>query len=708
MESKISLNLNAKPYVPKTYPIKTQVSSIQQHTSLNLAGSKPFIPKGRKFEIKSTTQAIPPKEPAPTPAPEPAPAPAPKVKKVDREYFVIDEDDKQQYNFDYDYMISFENWEICQETKLLSPEFLKHLEDFKIVESETIKSNNQNKQGQRKKDYYNKSNNKSNEKKNDTDLSVFGRKDITKELAQAEEFKKKIDEEAKKDPIKFQITEHLNILTVDNYRTTADNIYEIIKEDVSYQEKFLDVLFNKSVNEKAYVKLYAKLCKEFDKKLPQKTPPKEDKNNDKKEAEKKEEEKDKNNSTAANPPKEKDKDKDKDKNAPAPVKKQTSIMRTKLLDKCREIFKIENNEKFDQYIKVQDPVEREIKLKKFVLGNVNFIGELINIQILSKKIVKQCLENLFVRYNKSNTDKTLKMINLEAIVVLLDNFGTLLKLKESKMKEEDKKNFNEIVNDYLKKLAEVIEKEDLVQHVKYKIINLIERSKNNWEKSKFSQSLDAKGKKDLEDQDENEKNERGKSTLKKYTQDEITDEISKDLINFKDHIYEEDGTPKDYNWDIVESIYHEHGNSVAEMIQGFLYSCLDFVQNQKTLKLAKDYFTELIFYYKKTINFQEKKDIIKRTAHLLKVARDLSLDNLLIIDVWCIMLSNLIRAHLFSRDDLIELNDLEKEDLKTVFIIIAKIIKEDPEAKIHYDKCKFVQQNKALYDEVMNEINNKS
>ena len=133
----------------------------------------------------------------------------------------------------------------------------------------------------------------------------------------------------------------------------------------------MDVLFNKSVNEKAYVKLYAKLCKEFDKKLPQKTPPKEDKNNDKKEAEKKEEEKDKNNSTAANPPKEKDKDKDKDKNAPAPVKKQTSIMRTKLLDKCREIFKIENNEKFDQYIKVQDPVEREIKLKKFVLGNVN-------------------------------------------------------------------------------------------------------------------------------------------------------------------------------------------------------------------------------------------------------------------------------------------------------------------------------------------------
>ena len=76
------------------------------------------------------------------------------------------------------------------------------------------------------------------------------------------------------------------------------------------------------------------------------------------------------------------------------------------------------------------------------------------------------------------------MINLEAIVILLDNFGTLLKVKEDKMKEEDKKNFNELVDEYLKKLEEIIEKEqNIVQYVKYKIINLIERSKNNWEKS---------------------------------------------------------------------------------------------------------------------------------------------------------------------------------------------------------------------------------
>ena len=658
MSSQLKLNLNATSYVPKylrkSTPLDINASSFQPKLNRD---SQPYIPKGFHASISSSQNPLTFQKPQ-----------VKKEKKIDRIYFVIDEDDKQIYNFDYDYMISFENWEICQETKLLSDDFLKHLEEFKIVEAEPIKSNNQGKSGGKKRhNAYNKS--QGSEKKNETDLSTFGRKDISKEVALAEEFKKKIDEEATKDPVRFKITEHLNILTVDNYKTTSDNIYEIIKDDIANQEKFLDVLFNKSVNEKAFVKLYAKLCKDFDKKLPQKNEKKKDEKSN---------------------------------------KKPTSVMRVKLLDKCRQIFKIENNEKFDEYIKVADPVEREIKLKKFVLGNVNFIGELINIQILSRKIVSQCLNNLFTRFNNAEADKSLKMINLEAIVILLDNFGTLLKAKEDKMKEEDKKTYNSLVEEYLKKLSEVIESEkNLVQYVKYKIINLIERSKNNWEKSKYDKSLDAKGKKDLEDEEETEKNERGKSTLKPYTQDEITDAMSKDLINFKDYIWEDEGTPQQYDWATVESIYRDHGNSVAEMIQGFLYSCLDFVQNNKTLKLAKDYFTELIFYYKNNISPKEKKEIMEKTIHLLRVARDNALDNPQFIDVWCVILSNLIRAHLVERNDLIELNNMDKEDLKTVFIIIAKIIKDDPDAKIHYDKCKFVQQNKALYDEAMKEINNK-
>ena len=654
----LKLNLEAPAYIPKSKNIQSSQQTNEKRTSLSTA-AKPFIPKFKKLSINPA-----PSKPQAQPEPE-----KPKPKKIVKEYFVIDEDNNQQFNFDYDYMISFENWEICQETKLLSEEFLKHLEDFKIVEAEPIKQNNMNKKGKQK--YYGDKRNKEGEKKKEVDLSNFGRKDYSKEISLAEQFKKKIDEEAEKDPIRFKITEYLNILTVDNYKSTSEKIYEIIEKEIENQEKFLDVLFNKSVNEKAFVGLYAKLCKDFDKKLPQKAPLKEDKKNDK-------------------------------------PKKYNSIMRTKLLDKCREIFKIENNEKFDEYIKVQDKQERNMKLKNFVLGNVNFIGELIKIQILSKKIVKQCLNNLFARFNDPKSDESLKMVNLEAIVILLNNFGTLLKEKEAKIKEDDKKAFNNVVDEYLQKLEEIIYKKDthIDQPIKYKIINLIDKSKNNWEKSKFEKSIEAKGKKDLEDE-ENEKNDKGKSTQNLLSPDEVQEEIARDLINFKDHIIEENGTPSDYNWEIIESIYKEHGNSVADMIQGYVYSCLDFVQKQKQLDLVKDYFNELIYYYKDSLSGKEKKDIIKKTIHLLKVARDLSLDNTLIIDVWGIILSKLIIYHLFNRDDLIELNDIDKDDLKTVFLIIAKTIKEDPGAKIHYDKCKFVAINKALYEEAMKEVANK-
>ena len=654
-QPQLKLNLNAPAYIPKTKINPPPQQSASKYTSLNV-NSAAFIPKSKKTNTPSVTSQ-------PMTQPE-----KPKPKKIVREYFVLDEDDKQEFNFDYDYMISFENWEICQETKLLSEEFLKHLEDFKIVETEQIKQNNTNNKG--KKKYYGDKRNKEEKKKENIDLSNFGRKDFSKEISLAEQFKKKIDEEAEKDPIRFKITEYLNILTVDNYKSTSEKIYEIIEKEIENQEKFLDVLFNKSVNEKAFVGLYAKLCKDFDKKLPQKAPLKDDKKTDK-------------------------------------VKKYNSIMRTKLLDKCREIFKIENNEKFDEYIKVQDKQERNMKLKNFVLGNVNFIGELIKIQILSKKIVKQCLNNLFARFNDAKSDESLKMVNLEAIVILLNNFGTLLKEKEAKLKEDDKKAFNSVVDEYLQKLEEIINKNDtsIDQPIKYKIINLIDKSKNNWEKSKFEKSIEAKGKKDLEEEEENEKNDKVKATQNLYTADEVQDEIAKDLINFKDHILEEEGKPSDYSWEIVESIYKEHGNSIADMIQGYLYSCIDFVQNQKTLNLVRDYFIELIYYYKDSLSGKEKKDIVKKTNHLLKVARDSALDNLLIIDVWAIILSNLIRYHLFNRDDLIELNEIDKEDLKTVFLIIAKIIKEDPDAKIHYDKCKFVSLNKALYEEVMKENN---
>ena len=575
----------------------------------------------------------------------------PKSKKY-KEYFIIEEDDKHKYKFDYDYMVSFENWGICQETKLLSEDVLNQFEQLKIVELEThiIKK--------RKKKAKKSSKSQSDNLSNSEPKNV-----IKEEIIDPKEFKKKLKKRINKKPIKSKIIKYLNMLTVENYITISNEIYEIISENAKNLSIFLDILFNKTVKEKLFINLYAKLCKDFDKKLSQRDIPKTD-----------------------------------DENQVLIHKSPASIMRKELIDKCRQIFTIELDDKITSYFKGRDPIERDIKIKELVLGNANFIAELINIQILSKKMVFQYVDDLLLGFNKVKVDKSLKMICLEAIVILLDKFATLLKIKENRLEEEDKKKFNEKINIYIKKLEEIIDKEkDITQYIKYKIFNLKERSKNNWEQSQYEKSLYDLQKINLE-----EENEIGESILNIFTQEEVTAQINKDLIKFKEHIFEDKGTPSNYNWSIVENIYYE--NSVAQMIEGFLYSCIDFVNNKNNLNLAKDYFIEIIFYYNKSLSDKEKKEIIKKTIHLLKSSRKNSLGNLLLLDVWSVILSNLITADLFTRDDLLELKDLEKEDLKTIFIIIAKIIKEDKNTKIHYDKCKFVQQNKELYEEALKEI----
>ena len=99
-------------------------------------------------------------------------------------------------------------------------------------------------------------------------------------------------------------------MTKDNYNETKSKILEIIKENVEYQEQFLEIFILKAVMEKSYAELYAKLCKYLNKALPQKT----------------------------------------EKN------EKSSIFRDKLIKKCREIFKTKN---FDIYIKEKEISEKE-------------------------------------------------------------------------------------------------------------------------------------------------------------------------------------------------------------------------------------------------------------------------------------------------------------------------------------------------------------
>jgi len=113
--------------------------------------------------------------------------------------------------------------------------------------------------------------------------------------------------------------------------------------------------------------------------------------------------------------------------------------------------------------------EQKKKIKQFTLGNVNFIAELINNKILSKKIIIQCIDHLF---------KNPTYINIEGIVILIDKFATRLNSElEKKLKPDEKREFNSKINDYLQKLSNTQEEgiKKIPGYIKYKIINLIEK-----------------------------------------------------------------------------------------------------------------------------------------------------------------------------------------------------------------------------------------
>ena len=181
---------------------------------------------------------------------------------------------------------------------------------------------------------------------------------------------------------------------------------------------------------------------------------------------------------------------------------------------------------------MKDPDEREIKVKKFILGNVNFIGELINIQLLSKKIVFQCIDNLFKRFEKEEGDDKLRLINLEAIVILTDKFGTLINKQKTKIKPEDLKDFTSKVDNIMAKLDTVQKEANLPGYIKYKIINLIEKKKAGWEETQFEKNIIAKGKEEAVEKVKQESRRFAKRQLTWFRREKDVIWIDKDKYEY--------------------------------------------------------------------------------------------------------------------------------------------------------------------------------
>ena len=707
------LNPKATPYQRRGIPLNEQVRQVEPSPPVLATPSLPQQPKEATYDQHQTKSQAKSKlidiiHPSTLPKEQAKPerstelplatANSPEQKshkeeetKIVRNYFSITDSETQKevyYKWPINYLKSFQNWDLSDKRTLLNDKAIAHLERMKVHYDEgpaqtnasskassynkkyaIVKGNDNAKGDKRSKQQQQQEDNTvflpSFNKSETSDMGKWGRKDFSEEVKKAEIFKKKLDEIKEQDPIKFDLTEYLNMLTVDNYNETKQLILNKIKDDIEHQKKFLEVLFQKAVHEKAFVNLYAKLCKDLDKELPQRM----------------------------------------GKSSAHGKKTGSSEMRSKLIDKCREIFKIDNNEQIDGYIKVKDPDEREGKIKKFILGNVNFIGELISIKLLSKNIVFQCIDKLFGRYDNKE-EGGLRLISLEGIVILTDKFGTLINKQKDSIEDIEFKEYVKNINNVLKRLFNIQKNDDIPGYVKYKIINLIEKKKNGWEETQYEKNIHAKGKDEVRKAYE-ESQRRGVTSTKdsntnQLTQEQMDSRIREDLTEFKEFIEEGNDLDK-YQWEIITEIYNEKQNSIAEIMKSFIENCIDFVHNENTLKYSSLYWEELIRYYGPDLDENEQKEIIRDCLDLLYTVNCISLDNPLLLDVWANVLFTLNKHSVMPYKELNNLKELGDSDLKSIFEIMKKITMVDNAAAKVFDKIKLVVDYKEIYDDIMME-----
>ena len=360
--------------------------------------------------------------------------------------------------FSFEEIINFNKLNyLSSKENFLPKEVLKHCNDLKnYTDIEYIKSNLPNK-------FNSKNRNKSIEK--------WSRKIITNEIKKAEEYIKKMNIDMSKDNFKYEIIEILNTITVDNYEEIFNKLSVIIyqtdnktdKNDIKIipeillenQYRFAEIILDKAIMEKGYIKLYAKLCYDLCEILDKIIDSYLDKN----------------------------------------IQNQFfngENLKSLLIGECKQRFNdYQYNEKENDY-------DNMILIKKKFLGNINFIVELIDVKLFSQKIGFEFLEILYRNYKEKNENDKNKYLCLEGAVDLLNKFGKIIYERKN---ERHLQNLENYMNDNLIPISnKIIKKEkdtditDIPGYLKYKIINLIEKQKNNWEESLYEKSIIAKGK----------------------------------------------------------------------------------------------------------------------------------------------------------------------------------------------------------------------
>ena len=621
---------------------------------------------------------------------------------------------KRIYTFEE--IISYKNKKMCLNDNLLSSEVIKHCHEISnnIEHKDSFKANYKNIVMNSNNYVYNGNNNLTNKEK-ESSMGQWARKDMTKEIEEAEKYMKELNSKMSKDNYKHKIIEVLNTLTVDNYKNILNKMIEMLflsdnprnnKVELNKTEYllhnqciFVEIILDKATIEKGYVVLYAKLCADLFIQLIKLI-------------------KEYNNVEIGN------------------QLINGENLKTILTTECRQRFE-ECTSISSLSEKSNDFEKKEIFLtfKKKFLGNMDFIAELINVKILSQTKGFEFLDILYKRYKEIKNNDKIKFLNLEGAVTLLTKFGRIIMERKN---PKHVQNLDNYIND---NLYPIISNDDgknsdnkgLPNYLKFKIINLIEKKKNNWKDSLYEQSIVAKGKNnnisishDLTDSNinidesllDNQKNMN--NINKEKEEDNIIILLKNDIENYVSFLTEHNITNKqelndynnqnenndinnEYDWSISEELIIKTKNELEEIIRCYIEVCIDYVTKEKNIFFCNEYIKNIVNYYSLDLTKDEIEKVHKSMNDLYLNIEDICIDNYFMLEVMGYLLLILLNNNLFYIEDLNKFINEDKDRIAKISQVIKfTIAHSEDKYKALYDnfrKIELYTDNKNIFEE---------
>ena len=260
--------------------------------------------------------------------------------------------------------------------------------------------------------------------------------------------------------IKNDFIELLNMLVINNYDIILNKISNLILNNhmitinnisqlSSNQNEFVQVVINKAIVEEKYINIYSKICKDLFISLMTII----DNYND-------------------------------DMDIFDKITKDKSlkvILKNSIIEKMEQFdFAGEPSFGVGKNNIDKDPFYCEVKLK--FIGLINFVGELLEVKLISLKSGFEFLDILYKRYNKGNNNINMTSfndLNLQGIEILLKKMKIIAYEKNN---PEHIQRYNKYIKNYLNNIFKIrIKRNDLPKFLYYRLYNIIENQKNEEE-----------------------------------------------------------------------------------------------------------------------------------------------------------------------------------------------------------------------------------